>query len=105
MHKHPKPHFISHQGKWLACYGHVKGAEMVVAEGRTLRLANFNYWAALEPQPQAKQSFIITAWRRLFCKHDWKHLRSIHGDERNYATDEWGCPKCGKHRYSGGIHG
>ena len=67
--KHPKPHFIKHQGKWLACYGHVKGAEVVIASGRTLRLALFAYWEALQPKPEVRNpflpKFIITAWRRL----------------------------------------
>lgn len=65
MAKHPKPHFIKHQGKWLACYGHVKGAEVVIASGRTLRLALFAYWEALEPKNSSHPNFIITVWRRL----------------------------------------
>src|SRR5699024_5360770 len=26
--------------------------------------------------------------KRLFCKHEWYLYRTIHGDERNYATQE-----------------
>lgn len=37
---------------------------------------------------------------RMLCTHEWKHFRTIHGDERNYACSEWRCTKCDKHRYS-----
>lgn len=74
MAKHPKPHFVKHNGKWQACYGNQsKGSkfrmQMVIAEGRTLRLALFAYWEALQPKPEVRSpflpKFIITAWRRL----------------------------------------
>lgn len=42
--------------------------------------------------------------KRLFCKHEWYLYRTIHGDERNYATQEHRCKLCGKHRYSGGNY-
>lgn len=40
--------------------------------------------------------------KRLICPHRWYLFRKIHGDERNYATEEHRCSICGKHRYSGG---
>nr|DAO49952.1 MAG TPA: hypothetical protein [Caudoviricetes sp.] len=38
--------------------------------------------------------------KRLFCKHQYRLYRTIHGDEANYARSEWRCKLCDKHRYS-----
>ena len=37
--------------------------------------------------------------KRLFCKHDYKFVRNIYGDEIRYVgwkRSEWKCSKCGK---------
>lgn len=37
--------------------------------------------------------------RQLFCKHDYKFVRNIYGDEIRYLgwkRSEWRCSKCGK---------
>lgn len=81
MAKYPKPHFVKHQGKWLACYGNqpFSASERileVIAEGETLLIAHCRYLEKLEPQAQflASQALsvrkgrvdrIVTAWRRL----------------------------------------
>lgn len=81
MAKHPKPHFVKHQGKWLACYGNRSLSDStrvlgVIAEGETLLIAHCNYLEKLEPQAQFLASRvlsvrkgridrIIAAWRRL----------------------------------------
>lgn len=44
--------------------------------------------------------------RRVFCKHDWKFVRNIYGDEiiaRGYKRSEWVCSKCGKFRYRAAL--
>ena len=36
--------------------------------------------------------------KAIFCKHDYKLVRAIHGDEiihLGYARSEWKCAKCG----------
>ena len=40
--------------------------------------------------------------KRLFCKHDYRFVRNIYGDEINYLNkrSEWKCSKCGKRKYS-----
>lgn len=46
-------------------------------------------------------------FKRLFCKHDYKHLRNIHGDEiiaRNWKRSEWKCAKCGKTKLENELH-
>lgn len=83
MVKHPKPHFVKHQGKWQACYGNqAKGSkyrmQMVIAEDVNAFVAHCKYLEALEPQAQAaarasrvlsvrkgRIDRIVTAWRRL----------------------------------------
>jgi len=42
----------------------------------------------------------MTFIKRLFCKHEYRLYRTIHGDEANYASSEWRCSKCDKHKYS-----
>ena len=78
MVKHPKPHFVKHQGKWQACYGNqAKGSkyrmQMVIAEDVNAFVAHCKYLEALEPQAQAaaraarggkfNMSIIAAAWR------------------------------------------
>ncbi len=45
--------------------------------------------------------------QRLFCKHDFSHLRNIYGDEINMAGGNrsiWKCTKCGKERLFPMLH-
>ena len=87
MAKHPKPHFVKHNGKWQACYGNQsKGSkfrmQMVIAEGVSPFDAHCRYLEALDPQAQAlaravragrggkpNLSFLMTVWRRLRRQH------------------------------------
>lgn len=41
-----------------------------------------------------------TIAKRMFCVHDWRIYRTIHGDEANYARSEWRCAHCDEHKYS-----
>lgn len=67
--KHPKPHFIKHQGKWQACYGNQsKGSkfrmQMVIAEDVNAFVAHCKYLEALDPQERtaaAVQDGIVRA--------------------------------------------
>ena len=69
--KHPKPHFIKHQGKWQACYGNQsKGSkfrmQMVIAEDVNAFVAHCKYLEALDPQARtaaAVQDGIVRAGR------------------------------------------
>lgn len=41
--------------------------------------------------------------KRLFCKHNYKFVRNIYGDEVRYLgwkRSEWKCSKCGKIIYA-----
>lgn len=41
--------------------------------------------------------------RMIFCKHDYRFKRTIHGDEiiyLGYVRSEWVCNKCEKREYS-----
>lgn len=41
-------------------------------------------------------------FRPLFCKHDYKFVRSLHGDEvilHGWRRSVWRCSKCGKVKY------
>lgn len=40
--------------------------------------------------------------KKIFCKHNYKFIRNIYGDEiisRGYKRSEWKCYKCGKYKY------
>ena len=43
--------------------------------------------------------------KRLLCKHVFYCMRTIHGDEANYARSQWCCVKCGKQVYSPRLNG
>ena len=45
--------------------------------------------------------------KRLFCKHDYKFVRNIYGDEIRYVgwkRSEWQCTKCGKYQYRNELY-
>lgn len=40
--------------------------------------------------------------KKIFCKHNYKFIRNIYGDEIRYLgwkRSEWQCQKCGKYQY------
>ena len=42
---------------------------------------------------------IKTIWKRFTCDHDYRLVRTIHGDEiiyLGYVRSEWECKSCGK---------
>jgi len=48
-------------------------------------------------------SILKHMWNNLTCKHVYKKVRTIHGDEiifLNYSRSEWVCKKCGNIYYS-----
>lgn len=78
--KHPKPHFVKHGGKWLACYGNqAKGCtfrmQTVIAEDVNAFVAHCKYLEVLDPQAKTmaravrggkfNMSIIAAAWRLL----------------------------------------
>lgn len=51
-------------------------------------------------------------FKRLFCKHEYKWLRNMHGDEINIISTSkkiyrsvWACEKCGKVQYKEQLEG
>ena len=43
----------------------------------------------------------MSIFNRLFCNHEWKFKRNIHGDSiliHNMARTVYYCPKCGKEK-------
>lgn len=63
MVKHPKPHFVKHQGKWQACYGNLcKGSkhrmQMVIAEDVNAFVAHCKYLEVLELYQCGKEELI-----------------------------------------------
>ena len=47
-------------------------------------------------------SMIKKIIKSIFCKHDYKLIRTIHGDQINHldARSEWQCEKCKWFTYS-----
>lgn len=44
--------------------------------------------------------------KQIFCKHDYKFIRNIYGDEiifHGYKRSEWQCSKCGKYKYKDNL--
>lgn len=44
-----------------------------------------------------------TMFKRLFCKHEYRYIRGIYGDEiilSGYKRSVWKCEKCGKFKGS-----
>lgn len=40
-----------------------------------------------------------------WCDHEYRHLRTVHGDERNMGyCSEWRCRKCGNAKFSNRMH-
>lgn len=40
--------------------------------------------------------------KSIFCKHDYKRIRTFHGDRFQHfdARSEWRCKKCGRYSFS-----
>lgn len=46
-------------------------------------------------------------FKQLFCKHDYKFVRNLYGDEiihHGWKRSEWECCKCGKTKYKKELH-
>ena len=45
--------------------------------------------------------------KQLVCKHNYKFVRNLHGDEiinHGWKRSEWECCKCGKIKYKAGLY-
>lgn len=46
-------------------------------------------------------------FRNLFCRHEWRFIRNVYGDEiiySGYKRSIWRCYKCQKHTYKDELH-
>ena len=45
--------------------------------------------------------------KRLFCKHEYKFVRNLYGDEiieYGWSRSVWRCNKCGKYYFTKQLH-
>lgn len=50
---------------------------------------------------------MISILKRLFCKHEFKFVRNIYGDEiihSGWKRSVWRCGKCGRYKLADKLH-